>query len=451
MMTAHTALNVCHLTQFCHVSGAAGTERYILELVRALRGQGTHSTIAWLCGPSTPPDVSNEDIPVIPIPSPAASTEAPDASFEDRLERDLLGPHRPDVAHVHTFGIAEQRAASFFARAGIPVVFTYHSPAWSCRRQTMLLWGEAPCDGEVRTLRCSACKLHQRTQCSRTAGYLGAAFSGLASGPLQLLPAGGLRRRTAFAADTRRHRTALRVFLKTCSAIVSCAEWSIPVLERNGACPECITHLPQGVPQPFLDAAAQTHPQNADDGTFVIGYVGRVTPVKGTHILIDAFIKCDYPKARLRLLGWEADEYSLDYVSDIQSKIQHDPRIETVPKLPFDAMVSAYRDLSLVAIPSTSLETGPLVLLEALALNVPVWGSNRIGQKSLLEEFGKVINPNTADAWQSALESAFRLHAQGQWSGLETSPHAEHRLHSMADVGRDMLKIYETSVNGAQR
>ncbi len=436
------------MTQYCHVDGSAGTEHYILELARALRAQGAESTIGWLCGPQPPPDVSGDSFTIIPIPSPAARTDAPEAAFESLLQEKLLGPHRPDVAHFHTFGLAEQRAAALFRQEGIPVVFTYHSPAWSCRRQTMMLWGDAPCDGEVKTLRCAACKLQQRTGCSPLSGYAGALLSGLASAPLNCLPAGALRRRAAFFDETRRFRKAWRHFVQDCHTIVSCAEWSIPVLERNGARPDRIQHLPQGVPQPFLDVATSAPPERAISDNFVIGYVGRVTPLKGTHIIVDAFMRCDYPRARLRLLGWEADEHSQGYAESINQKIRQDPRIETEPKRSFHDMVAAYRDFSLVAIPSTWLETGPLVLLEALALGLPVWGSTNIGQMSLLEDFGRVIDPNSEDAWEAAFQQAFRLHAEGKWTGLARSPHTEGRLKSMAQVAQSMTDIYENALRG---
>ncbi|MDA1044741.1 MAG: glycosyltransferase, partial [Verrucomicrobia bacterium] len=290
MSTDCKPMNICHVTQFCHIRGTAGTERYILELIRALRAEGVESSIAWLCGPPPVPEIKSDEIPIIPIVSPRARTDQPDADFVRRVEDLLLKNERPDVAHFHTFGLAEQQAAALFEQCGIPSVFTYHSPAWTCRRETMLVWGTSPCDGEVRTLRCSACKLQQRTNCTPLAGYAGAALSGLVGLPLQRLPTSSMRRRTAFVSETRRFRTALRRFLSGCQRCIACAEWSIPVLARNGAAANRITRLPQGVPASFLSAAAKASPPPSTTDQFVIGYVGRVTPVKGIHILIDPFL-----------------------------------------------------------------------------------------------------------------------------------------------------------------
>jgi glycosyltransferase involved in cell wall biosynthesis len=438
-------MNICHITRYCHVDGKAGTERYILELARSLKREGHAGSIAWLCGQQAPPEITPEETPVLPIPSPPAQTGQPDAGFERQFVETVLTTHRPDVAHFHTFGVAEHRIAALLTREGIPYVFTYHSPAWSCRRETMLRWGDTVCDGEVRTLRCSACKLQQRTKASPMLNYAGAALSGMVSLPARMLPSGKLQRRIAFVADTKRFRMALRSFLNDASQVIACAPWSIAVLERNGAHRERITHLPQGVPTDFVHAAESGHDTPINTDTFNVGYIGRVTSVKGVHLLVEAFARCDYPKARLRLFGWQADD-SQDYVNKVAAVAKHDPRIETVPILEFEEMVDAYRQLSLVAIPSIWPETGPLVLLESLALNIPVWGSSRLGQQSLLQDYGRVIEPNTIDAWKQALEKAFQSHADGHVLRPPGNALDDGRMKRMADVGRDMVDIYARAV-----
>ena len=101
-----------------------------------------------------------------------------------------------------------------------------------------------------------------------------------------------------------------------------------------------------------------------------------------------------------------------------------DSRIELVPKKSFADTLAEYQKLSLLAIPSIWMETGPLTLLEALAVGVPVYGSNRIGQLNLLRAHGRTVEPNTPNGWLAALTDAF-----AQWK------HANGRL-TMEDGGR---------------
>jgi glycosyltransferase involved in cell wall biosynthesis len=188
---------------------------------------------------------------------------------------------------------------------------------------------------------------------------------------------------------------------------------------------------------------------------FVIGYVGRVVEVKGVHILMEGFSQMKADEARLRIVGWEPDRANSPYSQRLQKLAQADSRIELVPRKSFADTLAEYQRLSLLAIPSTSMETGPLALLEALAVGAPVYGSNRLGQLNLLREHGRVIEPNTAAGWQAALSGALAQWKQAAWDipkakMLKTAKRkAENRnegaglpLRTMADVAREMATCY---------
>jgi glycosyltransferase involved in cell wall biosynthesis len=116
-----------------------------------------------------------------------------------------------------------------------------------------------------------------------------------------------------------------------------------------------------------------------------------------------------------------------------------------VPKKSFNDTIVDYQQLSLLAVPSISMETGPLTLLEALALGVPVYGSNRIGQLHLLREHGRIVEPNTPDGWRSALADAFTQWTMddGRWTMEDSSRRrAVLPLRTMADVAKETLGHY---------
>jgi glycosyltransferase involved in cell wall biosynthesis len=330
--------------------------------------------------------------------------------------------------------------AELAKQRGIPYAFTYHSPAWTCRRETMLLYGQNACDGEVRAWRCSACQSEERLGLGTLAGHAATAASVL--GGWATLPLGttSLRRRLAFFYDTRRYRRVLRRFLAECDLVISCCDWSGPVLQRNGARNESIIHSPQGVPEAIASALRDKSKSTAAAASeeFVVGCVGRVVEIKGVHILMEGFSKVKADEARLRIVGWDPDHTDLPYARKLRKMADLDPRIELVPKKSFTDTMAEYRRLSLLAIPSVWMETGPLTLLEALALDVPVYGSNRIGQLNLLREQGRIVEPNTPAAWQVALTDALAQWRQGLWSKNKvTSP-----IRTMKDVVTEMAKSY---------
>ena len=64
--------------------------------------------------------------------------DAPLPEFHEAAAR-LFETEKPDWVHFHTFGLTEAALAKLAKKHGIPYAFTYHSPAWTCRRETMLL------------------------------------------------------------------------------------------------------------------------------------------------------------------------------------------------------------------------------------------------------------------------------------------------------------------------
>jgi glycosyltransferase involved in cell wall biosynthesis len=242
------------------------------------------------------------------------------------------------------------------------------------------------------------------------------------------------------------------MFLSHANKVIACAEWSIPVLEANGVSKDRIVHCPQGVGGEFVKASAVTKGRGQEAGRriqrsgnqrlFTVGYVGRVTPVKGVHLLVEAFAKTRHPHARLRIFGCGTTESEAPYQKRLKKLAGADARIAFIAKVPFDKMLDQYREMDLLAIPSIWLETGPLTLFEALAMGVPAWGSARIGQMDLLKKYGRVIEPNTAEVWRIALEEAFAQHRDSTWKKIEQPP----RGRSMADVAEEMMRLYALPV-----
>lgn len=437
-------MRVLHITQYCHAGSTGGTEKYIRDLIACLGEHGIESVIGWLRGGEVGPLITTaEGIRIHPIPCPPMRVDAPIIALVES-GRKLIEEESPDCFHFHTFGLAEAALATLADESGIQCIFTYHSPAWSCRRETMLLFGEKPCDGEVRAWRCSACQSAQRLGESQMAGHL-ATTASLSAGWLTLpLGRNSLRRRTAFFYDTLRYRRAFQSFLRKCDRVVACCEWAIPVLKSNGARTDAVIHCPQGVSDAVVAAitATKVRPTVARSDHFVIGYVGRVVAEKGVHILMEAFSRLSASDARLRIVGWAADCAGTPYNQRLQKMAERDSRIELVPKVRFEQAIREYQRFSLLAIPSVCMETGPLTLLEALACGVPVFGSERIGQMQVLKEHGTVVAPNTPEAWVRELDHAYLRWQCGAWHRTGEPV----KVRTMTKVADEMARIYQKIV-----
>jgi glycosyltransferase involved in cell wall biosynthesis len=433
-------MRILHVTEYCHAGSIGGTERYVLDLINGLAAAGVQNVIGWLQSGHSTATLGSEGVRIITLPAPPMRVDAPPSDFHQAAVR-LLESERPDLLHFHTFGLTEAALAKLAKQRGIPYAFTYHSPAWTCRNDTLLFQnGVTPCDGEVLAWRCSACLSQQRLGIGTFAGHVATAIS-LAGGWVGLpLGATSLRRRTAFFYDSLRYARVLRSFLGECDLAVSCCDWSGPVLRRNGTREHCMIHCPQGVSD-AVAAALHAESKTASASAvkeFVIGYVGRIVEIKGVHILMEGFSRMAGEEARLRIVGWDADHTDLPYARRVRQLAQADSRIELVPKKSFGDTLAEYHRLSLLAIPSIWMETGPLTLLEARALDVPVFGSNRLGQLNLLREYGRIVEPNTPAGWQAALTDAFTQWKQGAWSKKGTGL----PIRTMTDVSREMATCY---------
>lgn len=437
-------MRIWHVTTYCHAATTGGTERYVLELVQGLEHLGHECTILWLTGAPNPELLLEGDVRILTLPVPPMRVDPPVEGFQ-RMAEALLDSEKPDLLHFHTVGLTEALLAHMGQERGIPYAFTYHSPAWTCRRETLLLWGRQPCDGEIHPWRCSACQVQERLPLGRATGYLAAAAS-CAAGWLTLpLRPCSLRRRTAFYHDTVRYRAAVRGFLEECYLVVSCCDWSGPVLRRNGARAEALMHCPQGMPAtgPLTAERQSDLPAAGTNGTFTIGYTGRIVAEKGLHILIRGFLQVKEPEVRLRVIGWESANIAGSYARSIKRLAERDRRIELVPRKSFSETLIEYRRLSLLAIPSVCMETGPFTLLEALDAGIPVYGSARIGQLSLVREHGRVVEPNTAENWTRQFTEACWKFKAGSWNEeVSRACRAASRLPRMTDVARDMDSRY---------
>jgi glycosyltransferase involved in cell wall biosynthesis len=405
------------------------------------------SAIGWLT-PQLRENCLSGGVQVFSLPGVPMRVDRPDCHLFLVFTSVLMEFH-PDIIHFHTFGRSEAAIARWASTEGIPYVFTYHSPAWTCRREDLMAFDlKTPCDGKVRLLRCSACKVHERLNTPIWLSYFFVVLSLPFAIFLALFPQTQFRRRLAFLADTWMFRFELRRFLKKCSRVFACADWSVPLLGLNGAPQEHIVRCPQGVSRE-LSFLANDSKDDSNRQIFRIAFVGRVEPVKGVDILIEGFLRLKSRNVRLYIYGWPEDIPKSSFYEYIAKAAQMDARILLQKKLKMTEMLKMYQEIDLLCIPSVWPETGPLVLFEALQRGVPVFGSKRVGQLQLLEDRGKLIEPNTSEQWCTCLEEAMNIYSNGGWDAVCERAKGKEDLRTMADVAREVKEGYFTILPNA--
>lgn len=136
---------------------------------------------------------------------------------------------------------------------------------------------------------------------------------------------------------------------------------------------------------------------------FVVGYLARIAPEKGLHILADAYRllrqKTPDRKLKLEIAGYLAPEHH-DYLSGIERQLSEcgladEFRYRGV--LDRDAKIAFLKGLDVMSVPATYDEPKGMSLLEAMAAGVPVVQPRRGAFREIVERTGGGLLVDNSD------------------------------------------------------
>jgi glycosyltransferase involved in cell wall biosynthesis len=350
----------------------------------------------------------------------------------------ILDEEKPDVIHQHALSAACSVQMILCAKTrGLPVVFTYHTPTVSCQRGTLLEWGTEPCDGTMTVKRCAPCTLQGlglNGPASRVLAHT-PAFVGESLGRVGL--SGGAWTALRMSELMGRRYRNLKTLCDEVDRFVSLTPWVHELLRRNGVPDEKIVDSPHGVfarritPSPFLGEGS---------AALRIAHLGRLDPAKGTRLLIKALRAV--PKARIALdiFGIVQNQAEVDRLAELSRLVGTDSRIRLLPAIDHVDIVERLAEYDLIALPSQSLETGPLVILEAFAAAVPVLGSALGGIADKVQDGvnGLLVRPfNSLNAWTDVL-----LRCAGDRPLVARLRSGIRPPRPMSEVGVEMMAVY---------
>jgi glycosyltransferase involved in cell wall biosynthesis len=352
----------------------------------------------------------------------------------------ILDEVLPDIVHLHAFlpatSLGALREAS---HRGLRTVYTFHHPATTCLRSTLMRWGTEVCDGRIDLDRCTPCNLHASGMprpFAEVTGHLPVVVG-------KAIAATGMTGSAWTALRTREltdlHRRCFEEYMRLIDHIVLVAEWTRPILLRNGVPPDKISLSLQALPSvPFT--TTRTSPQiPATEFPVRLAMLTRATPVKGIHVILDALERVPQADLRLDIFALVQSEEEAEYVQRLEQQSKHDPRIRFCSPLAHNDVVDTLRRYHLLVIPSQWLEVAPLVILEAFAAGTPVIGSNRGGIAELVQDEtnGLLVGADCVDEWAASLDRLAR--EPGLIARLRSGIKPPRNMH---DVASDMLALY---------
>jgi len=146
------------------------------------------------------------------------------------------------------------------------------------------------------------------------------------------------------------------------------------------------------------DIKAQSHSRPRDPRHLVFGYLGRVVPEKGVHVLIEALSKASI-NWRLVVAGVGPDHYLTDLKRRAAGRV--DFRGWTAPK-------DFFHSIDVLVLPSLWPEPAGRTILEAYQHEIPVIATNRGGMPELVVPgvTGWVVDLDVKDHFKTVLELA---------------------------------------------
>jgi glycosyltransferase involved in cell wall biosynthesis len=314
----------------------------------------------------------------------------------------FLKTEKPDIVQFHELsgsngiGLYHVLAAK---EAGFKVLMTFHLAGYSCITGTLIDSNRKPCDGKIRIKNCSLCILNQKELGPTTKllyGFSKALYKlnidstkwqntlGTALGTVQII---------------HNHENKIRLLIEACDHIICLTNWFHNVLLINGFNSRKITKIEQGIP--FQKDTLQCKVSSSVTPIKLM-FLGRISPVKGLHLLVEALLTLNPDEIELNIFG-HSDGTS--YEDDLKKQTSKMPNIHWRGVLAQQEVQRIMSNHDLLCLCSTVCEMSPLVIQEAKAVGLPVLASDVYGNSEQLDNgSGLLFEINSVSSLKAQLE-----------------------------------------------
>jgi glycosyltransferase involved in cell wall biosynthesis len=316
----------------------------------------------------------------------------------------LIEFKKPDIVHFHELagsnGITKHHIKAA-KEAGAKIILTFHLSGNTCRTGNLVYKGNELCDGMIRTKRCSECYLHSK-------GYDGIAKV-LVPFSIVLQKIGldttnwNIKSGTALGTANiiKKLKDDFNTLINSCDHVVVITEWYKKVLLLNGVDSKKISLIKQGLP--FITALSKTKKNKKGDEPIRLIFLGRISPFKGLHLLLEALQLLSETKISLDIYGQPSDA---EYEQRCRQLTAFKINIQWKYVLHQRDVVATMQDYDAICLCSTFSEMSPLVIQEAFAANIPVIASEVYGNmEQIIHNFnGLLFRFNDTDSLRTQLQ-----------------------------------------------
>jgi glycosyltransferase involved in cell wall biosynthesis len=202
-----------------------------------------------------------------------------------------------------------------------------------------------------------------------------------------------------------------------------------------------------------IDLAPPQEAVSAASGRIRFLFVGRFHPLKGTHLLLEAYARAGITGAQLTLIGGGADESRL---LQLAKQLGIAEQLTWTGKLPREELAKFYQNHDVLVAPSL-YESGGLVALEAMAQSMPAIVLDVGGHSvSVIDDCGVKVSPEgkvdqvidrLADAMCAYADTPEKIAADGRRAYVRVANEYDwsHKAQRIKNIYAQVLKTDEGS------
>ena len=377
-------MNILLLTSFFPPFHTAGTEKRTLGYASQLLDMGHEVQVIcagnWNTGSQYWNGIREENYQGILVKRIDLNwTLAPDPN-EYLYRNPLIAKHlekwvaeiNPDVIHITSCYTLSASVIEVINGLNIPMVLTLTDFWFICPKHTLLRFDDTLCDGRTSIHECLDCLLagnntYQRMRPLLNTG-LAASWVEWVSRHPNISNKRGLR---GMALDIGDRKAYLQSMISIPEVVVAPSSYLRDVFAEAGVSRE-IRVIPSGHDLSWLLPITQKEITDVIN----FGFIGQITPIKGLHVLLDAFKK-NLGQKKTRLLIFGPDDQESIYRESIRQAINgHEQSIFIRGAFPHDQLGKILSEIDMLVVPSVWHENNPRVIQEAFAVQTPVIASN---------------------------------------------------------------------------
>lgn len=345
---------------------------------------------------------------------------------------EFLLANKPNVVHFHDQNDgASLTHLRIVKKHNIKAVLTFHTPGQLCPQRALLFKNKFVCDGRHIVSRCSYCQLKN----IGTPELAASVFSKITLANDRNTET-RFQKLIRFRSLTVDFFNAFREFCDKVDAVHVLADWAREMYIENDISPDKIFLFRTGGKKSISFSPKEYR------NPLKLVMIGRCTPIKGIHVLIDAVMLMD-PSLPVEVFFFGPDWQTTEYGREMLSKIGSDPRFNMPVMVPNVQLQAELLKMDVCVIPSIWLETGPITILDAFSVGLPIIGSNLGGIRELLknDRNGLLFEPGNASDLKDKIMDLL-LNAE-KISCLRANI-VENR--TMFDVAQDTMTLYKNIV-----